>query len=51
MYPIINKIENYPFPSGYTYHIGGELESREDSFGGMQKAMLIAIIAILAVLI
>jgi multidrug efflux pump subunit AcrB len=49
--PIIEKLNNYPFPSGYSYYLAGEIESRNESFGGMKMAIIIAIIAILAVLI
>ena len=51
MMPILEMLEEYPFPEAYHYKIGGELESREDSFGGMQIALIITIISILAVLI
>jgi len=51
MEPILKKLKEYPFPPGYKYYIAGELESRQESFGGMQKASIIALIAILAVLI
>ncbi len=48
---IIRKLETYDWPKGYRYNIGGELESREESFGGMAKAVLVAIIGIFAVLV
>ncbi len=51
MAPVLEKLEHYNFPSGYSYHIGGELESRNDSFGGMQMAVIIALISIFAVLV
>ncbi len=51
MTPILEKLNKYPFPPGYKYYIAGEMESRNESFGGMQKASIIALIAILAVLI
>ncbi|MCK5137891.1 MAG: efflux RND transporter permease subunit [Bacteroidales bacterium] len=49
--PIIEKLEHYPMPAGYSYKIGGELESRTESFGGMTNAVLIAVISILSVLV
>ncbi len=49
--PVITKLESYDFPSGYDYYIGGELESRKESFGGMQRAVIIAILMIFAVLV
>ena len=48
---IIVKLEKYDWPKGYRYHIGGELETREESFGGMQKAIIIAMIGIFGVLV
>jgi len=51
MDPILDGLENYPMPEGYSYTIGGELESRSDAFGGMTNAVLIAVISILAVLV
>ena len=51
MAPVIAQLERYPIPAGYTYTIGGELESREESFGGMTNAVLIAVLSILSVLV
>ena len=49
--PVISRLKSYNFPDGYDYYIGGELESRKESFGGMQRAVLIAILMIFAVLV
>jgi len=51
MDPVLEKLEQYPMPAGYSYTIGGELQSRSDSFGGMANAVLIAIISIFSVLV
>ena len=48
---IISVIEKYNWPKGYRYYVGGELESRGESFGGMMKAVIIAVIGIFAVLV
>jgi multidrug efflux pump subunit AcrB len=48
---LIAKLEQYRWPVGCHYFVGGEKESREESFGGMGEAALIAIIAIFAVLV
>jgi multidrug efflux pump subunit AcrB len=48
---IIDQLENYAWPKGYRYYVAGELESREESFGGMFQAVIVALIAILAVLV
>jgi multidrug efflux pump subunit AcrB len=49
--PVVEKLEKYNFPSGYSYEIGGELEHRQESFGGMLQAIIIAVISIFAVLV
>ncbi len=51
MDPVIQKLEKYPFPPGYSFFIGGELKDRKESFGGMQIAIVIALISIFAVLV
>jgi multidrug efflux pump subunit AcrB len=51
MDPVLSRLEQYPMPEGYSYTIGGELESRSDAFGGMTNAIIIAVISILAVLV
>jgi multidrug efflux pump subunit AcrB len=51
MDPVIQKLEAYPMPSGYSYTIGGELKSRDESFGGMTNAILIAVLSIFSVLV
>jgi multidrug efflux pump subunit AcrB len=48
---IINELDQYPWPKGYRYSVGGEIESQEESFGGMAKAILVAVIGIFAVLV
>jgi multidrug efflux pump subunit AcrB len=48
---IIQKLNSYDWPKGYRYAVGGEQESREESFGGMLQAILVAMIAILGVLV
>ena len=48
---IIKKLDDYNWPKGYHYYVGGEHESQQESFGGMQQAILIAIIGIFGVLV
>lgn len=48
---IIKQLDAYDWPPGYRYAVGGELESREESFGGMMKAVIVAVIGIFAVLV
>ncbi len=45
------QLDEYNWPKGYRYAIGGELEKREESFGGMAKAVLVALIGIFGVLV
>ncbi|WP_020410766.1 efflux RND transporter permease subunit [Hahella ganghwensis] len=47
---IIEQLDNYPWPEGVTYTVGGEQENRKESFGGMAKALIIAVVGIFAVL-
>lgn len=49
--PIIQELDKYPFPEGYSYYLAGELESRRDTFAGMQIAILIAMLSIFGVLV
>jgi len=51
MNPVIEQLDAYPFPAEYSYYIAGELQSRQETFGGLGKAIIIAIIAIFAVLV
>ena len=46
-----SRFKFYPIPADYEYKFTGELESREESFGGMARASIIALIAIFAVLV
>jgi multidrug efflux pump subunit AcrB len=48
---IITKLDQYNLPQDYRYSVGGELESREESFGGMLQAIVVALIGIFAVLV
>jgi multidrug efflux pump subunit AcrB len=46
-----NHFRDYPWPDGYSYKFTGEFESRKESFSGIFRASLIALIAIFAVLV
>ena len=48
---IIAQLEQYEFPSGFRYFVGGQMESQEESFGDMGRVLLIALIGIFAVLV
>jgi len=48
---IITQLDKLEWQKGYSYSIGGEQESRQESFGGMMKAVLVAVLGIFAVLV
>jgi multidrug efflux pump subunit AcrB len=52
---IVKKLEvqfrDYPWPEGYNYKFTGEVESREESFSGIFRASIIALLAIFAILV
>jgi multidrug efflux pump subunit AcrB len=51
MDPVVEKLEQYAMPAGYSYTIGGEVESRREAFAGVTNAIIIAVISILSVLV
>lgn len=48
---VLNKMEAMNLPAGYTYGMGGEVESREESFGGFEKVIIVTLFLFIAVLI
>jgi multidrug efflux pump subunit AcrB len=44
-------LRHLPWPPGYRYEFGGEVESRKESFGGLGTAIVIAVFGILAILV
>ncbi len=48
---VMAKLETYRWPVGYDYFVAGEKQSREESFGGMGDAIMIAVLGIFAVLV
>jgi multidrug efflux pump subunit AcrB len=48
---VIRKMKDFPLPSGYSYGIGGEFESRGESFAGFTGIILAATFLFIAVLI
>jgi len=48
---VIEKMDNLNLPAGYSYGMGGEVESREESFGGFEKVIIVTIFLFIAVLI
>ena len=48
---IVDKLDQYHWPDGVSYQVGGEQEQRKESFAGMTKVLLIAMLGIFAVLV
>lgn len=48
---VVAKLEEYAWPPGVYYQVGGEQASRKEAFGGMAKATLLAVMGIFAILV
>jgi multidrug efflux pump subunit AcrB len=48
---VIAKMNALKLPEGYSYEMGGELESRNESFGGFASVIIITVFLFIAVLI
>jgi multidrug efflux pump subunit AcrB len=48
---VVDKLEGMTWPKGYRYGLGGEVESRNESFEGLGTAVVLAMFGILAVLV
>ncbi|WPP50420.1 efflux RND transporter permease subunit [Catalinimonas niigatensis] len=48
---VIQEMDAFPFPTGYTYMMGGEYESRQESFGGFGTVIIVTVFLFIAVLI
>jgi multidrug efflux pump subunit AcrB len=48
---VLQRLDRMPWPRGYSYVPGGELETRTESFGGLQTALIVALLGIIAVLV
>jgi len=48
---VLDQISELTLPKGVSISVGGEEENREESFGGMAKALIIAMLGIFAVLV
>lgn len=45
------QLRNFHFPAGYRFEMGGEVESRKESFGGFGSVIIITVFLFIAVLI
>lgn len=48
---LVKQLDELEWKSGYSYKVAGQVEARQESFGGIETAALVAIFGILAVLI
>ena len=48
---VLQRLDQMEWPRGYSYVPGGELETRTESFGGLQSALIIALLGIVAILV
>jgi multidrug efflux pump subunit AcrB len=48
---VIGKMDKMPLPAGYSYGMGGEVESRKESFGGFESVIIVTVFLFIAVLI
>lgn len=48
---LLARLDTFPLPAGYRIRAAGEIASREQSFGGLGAAILVATFGVLAILI
>ncbi|MBE8714308.1 efflux RND transporter permease subunit [Sphingobacterium hungaricum] len=48
---VIKQMDEFNFPAGYSYRMGGEVESREATFGGFGTIIIITVFLFIAVLV
>jgi len=48
---VIKKLDAFAFPSGYYYKAAGEVENKQESFGGLTTIILITVFGFIAVLV
>lgn len=48
---VVRKMDGMKLPAGYSYEMGGEVESRQDSFGGFMSIIIVTIFLFIAVLV
>ncbi|NSL87546.1 efflux RND transporter permease subunit [Chitinophaga solisilvae] len=48
---VIRQMDAMKLPAGYTYEMGGEVESRNNSFGGFMSIIIVTIFLFIAVLV
>ena len=48
---VLEKLDKFPFPKGYRYVAAGEVENKQESFGGLGTIILITVFGFIAVLV
>lgn len=48
---VISQMDEFPLPEGYNYTMGGEIETREHSFGGFGSVIIVTLFLFIAVLV
>ncbi|CAL1517516.1 efflux RND transporter permease subunit [Chitinophaga sp. MM2321] len=48
---VVKQMDAMKLPAGYTYEMGGEVESRKNSFGGFMSIIIVTIFLFVAVLV
>ena len=48
---LIEKLEAFPFPDGYSFVAAGERETQQESFGGMGTIIIVSSFLLLAILV
>ncbi len=48
---VIGRMDQLQLPEGYSYTMGGEIESRQESFGGFGSVVLVTVFMFIAVLV
>jgi multidrug efflux pump subunit AcrB len=48
---VLERLDQLNWPRGYSYVPGGELETRAESFGSLQSALIVALLGIVAILV
>lgn len=48
---VIKQMDALKLPEGYHYEMGGEIESRQESFGGFETVILVTVFLFIAVLV
>ena len=51
MNSVMDQLDKLQLPAGYSYTMGGELESREESFGGLGSIIIVTVVMFVAVLV